>query len=106
MDETGLKQIMEEPQPQSQQGQEQITEEPQPQSQQGQEQIMEEPQPQQGPQDIRREIDDILNEMLADEDLYNILQEPTIHEDEGIELNFEDEIYNDIQPFDYELEIE
>ena len=62
--------------------------------------------PQQGPQDIRQQIDDILNEMLADEDLHNTLQEPVIHEDEGIGLNLEDEIYHDIQPFDYELEVE
>ena len=62
--------------------------------------------PQQGPQDIRQQIDHILNEMLADEDLHDILQEPVIHEDEGIGLNLEDEIYHDIQPFDYELEVE
>ena len=32
--------------------------------------------PQQGPQDIRQQIDDILNEMLGDQDLHNILHEP------------------------------
>ena len=64
------------------------------------------PPPQQGPQDIRQEIDDILNEMMADEDLGNFLQEPNPVEDEGIELNLLDEIYHDIEPFDYELEVE
>ena len=61
---------------------------------------------QQGPQDIRQHIDEILDEMLADEDLNNILLEPNPTEDEGIELNLLDEIYEDIQPFDYELEVE
>ena len=61
---------------------------------------------QQGPQDIRQHIDEILDEMLADEDLNNILMEPNPVEDEGIELNLLDEIYHDIEPFDYELEVE
>ena len=62
-------------------------------------------QPLQGPQDIRQEIDEIINEMLRDEDLHDILEAP-LPEDEGIELNLEDEIYHDIQPFDFELEVE
>ena len=61
---------------------------------------------QQGPQDIRQQIDDILDEMALDEDLADLLQEPNPVEDEGIGLNLLDKIYYDIEPFDFELEVE
>ena len=62
--------------------------------------------PEQGPQQLYRQIDDILDEMISNEDLRNLLEQPNSTEDEGIELNLLDEIYEDIEPFDSELEVE
>ena len=51
------------------------------------------------------EIDGIINELIANEDINNVLQQPGPPEDEGIELNPSDEILGDIEPFDYTLEV-
>ena len=51
-------------------------------------------------------MDEILNELAADEDIGDILDQEGTTEDEGIGLNLEDEIFHDIQPFDYALEVE
>ena len=61
---------------------------------------------QQGPQQRYDNIDQILDEMAADQDIRNMLDQPNPQEDEGIELNLLDEIYDDIQPLDYTLEVE
>ena len=52
------------------------------------------------------QVDDILNEMMVDEVVREMLEQPNPTEDEGIELNFFDEIHDDIQSFDYSLEVE
>ena len=52
------------------------------------------------------EVDDILNEMMVNEDIRNILEQPDPTVDEGIELNIFDEIEFDIEPFDFDLEVE
>ena len=61
---------------------------------------------QQGPQQLYNDIEQILDEMAADRDIGDILDQPNPQEDEGIELNLVDEIYDDIQPLDYTLEVE
>ena len=60
----------------------------------------------QGPPQIYQQIDEILDEMMANEDMRNVLEQPNPTEDEGIELNLLDEIYEDIEPLDYALEVE
>ena len=52
------------------------------------------------------EVDDILNEIMINEDVRNILEQPDPTVDEGIELNILDEIEFDIEPFDFDLEVE
>ena len=60
----------------------------------------------QGPSQLYPSIDEILDELAADEDIGAVLDQGLTGEDEGIGLNLEDEIFHDIQPFDFELEIE
>ena len=60
----------------------------------------------QGPQQLYDQIDQILDEMAVDEDMRNMLDQQNPPEDEGIELNLLDEIYDDIEPLDYTLEVE
>ena len=50
------------------------------------------------------EVDAIINELMQDEAIRNVLDSET--EDEGIGINLFDEIAFDIEPFDYELEVE
>ena len=64
------------------------------------------PLPEQGPSQLYPSIDEILDELAADEDIGPVLDQGLTGEDEGIGLNLEDEIFHDIQPFDFELEIE
>ena len=52
---------------------------------------------------LESQIDAIMNQLLNDQDLGNMLGNEV---DEGIELNVMDEIEFDIEPFDYELEVE
>ena len=54
--------------------------------------------------DVERQIDDIVNELMLDEELRDALNGE--NEDEGIGINVFDEIEFDIEPFDYELEVE
>ena len=49
-----------------------------------------------------QQVDELVNAMNMDDDLRDILERET--EDEGIELSIEEEI--DIEPFDYNLEVE
>ena len=51
-------------------------------------------------------VDDIVDQMMMNEDLRNILEQPQPAVDEGIELNIFDEIEFDIEPLDYSLEVE
>ena len=60
----------------------------------------------QGPSQLFAEVDELLNELAANRDIGDIVEPEAAHEDEGIELNIYDEIYNDIQPLDYALEVE
>ena len=54
--------------------------------------------------DIEGQVDVIMNEIMQDEELRNLLNsEP---EDEGIEITPDDDIVFDIEPFDFELEVE
>ena len=55
---------------------------------------------------LRDEIDGIINELVANEVVNEILQQPDPPEDEGIELNPSDEIFGDTEPFDYTLEVD
>lgn len=57
--------------------------------------------------DINR-IDDILNEIMEDRSLRNLLERADVDvtEDEGIVLNHFDEIAMDIEPFDFNFEVE
>ena len=50
------------------------------------------------------QADDIINELMQDGPVRNLLEQPA--EDEGIELNIFDEIEFDIEPFDFDLEVE
>ena len=47
---------------------------------------------------------DILNEIMENEAMRNLLEQPDPNEDEGIELNVFDEI--DIEPFDFNVDVE
>ena len=59
------------------------------------------------PNDLEAQIDGIMNELLQDELIRGVLDPGNdIELDEGIELNILDEIYQDIEPFDYDLEVE
>ena len=55
---------------------------------------------------IQVQINDIINELVMNEDVRNILEQPNSTEDEGIELNPFEELYGDIEEFDYTLEVE
>ena len=52
----------------------------------------------QGPSQLYRDVDELLNELAANEDIGDILDQEGTTEDEGIGLNLEDEIFHDIQP--------
>ena len=51
-------------------------------------------------------VNEILNELQEDQDLRDVLEDVNNNEDEGIGLNYFDEIELDIQPFNYDLEVE
>ena len=55
--------------------------------------------------DIRQQLDDIVNELLQEDVLRDIFHQPE-PVDEGIELNIIDKIEGDIEPFDFEAELE
>ena len=58
------------------------------------------------PNDLEGRIDAIMNELIQDELIRDMLDPGNdIELDEGIELNMTDEIYNDIEPFDFALEV-
>ena len=63
------------------------------------------PQPEGEAIDIRQQIDNIINELQQEEVLREMFYQ-TEPEDEGIELNIHDEIQGDIEPFDFENEVE
>ena len=51
-------------------------------------------------------IEQIINELELNEDLYNVLNDEPLHDladDEGIGLNLEDEI---VEPFDFAIEVD
>ena len=52
---------------------------------------------------VEDQVDDIINELMQDQGMRDILVEP---EDEGIEINPLDDIAYDIEPFDFNLEVE
>ena len=57
--------------------------------------------------DIERQIDQIVNELMQEEELRGVLEmENDDDDDEGIEISVWDELALDIEPFDYELEVE
>ena len=53
---------------------------------------------------LNNEADDLINELMQDEAIRNLFEQPA--EDEGIELNIFDEIEFDIEPFDFDTEVE
>ena len=55
---------------------------------------------------LQQQLDNIINELVMDEDLHDVLNQPVPAEDEGIELNPHDEILGDILDFDYAREVE
>ena len=63
------------------------------------------PQPEGEDNNISQQIDNIVNELLQEEVLRDIFHQPE-PVDEGIELNIYDEIQGDIEPFDFEIEVE
>ena len=54
--------------------------------------------------DIERQIDQIVNELMLEGEVRDALESE--NEDEGIGINVLDEIAFDIEPFDYELEVD
>ena len=65
--------------------------------------------PQDSPQEvenINEQIDNIINQLEMDEAVRNMLEQPNPVEDEGIVLDPFEEILDDIQEFDYELEVD
>ena len=70
---------------------------------------VETPRPEVIPEVINIErVDEIINELMENQDIQDMLQQFDIDlgEDEGIELNHFDEIRMDIEPFDYNLEVD
>ena len=57
----------------------------------------------QEPANVEDQINDIVNELMQDPAVRDVLSEP---EDEGIKLNPLDDICYDIEPFDFNLEVE
>ena len=55
---------------------------------------------------IDRQIDQIVNELMQEEELRGVLERENDDDDEGIEISVWDEIALDIEPFDYALEVE
>ena len=64
------------------------------------------PPQEQGPSQLYHNIDELLNEMAANPNIGDILEQQETQEDKGIELNLYDEVCEDIQPLDYTLEVE
>ena len=58
------------------------------------------------PELINDIIVDIVNEMEEESERQNMLQQPDVFEDEGIELNPYIDIEMDIEPFDFNIEVE
>ena len=56
--------------------------------------------------DIERQIDQIVNELIQEEELRGVLEMENDDDDEGIEISVWHELAMDIEPFDYELEVE
>ena len=56
-------------------------------------------------ENILIQVDNIINELVMNEDVRDILEQPNPTEDEGIELNPFEELYGDIEEFDYTLEV-
>ena len=52
---------------------------------------------------VEEQVDDLMNELRQDQTLRNILDQP---EDEGIEINPLDDIEYDIEPLDFNIEVE
>ena len=52
------------------------------------------------------DLEDILEEMMGNDDVRNMLMDPDPAQDEGIELTELDDIVFDIEPFDFNLEVE
>ena len=52
---------------------------------------------------VEERVDDIVNQLMEEQTVRDILAEP---EDEGIELNALDDIDIDLEPFDFNLEVE
>ena len=50
------------------------------------------------------QVDAIINQLMEDEQLGDLVEDK--NEDEGIELNIYNELNDDIEPFDYTLEVE
>ena len=55
--------------------------------------------------DLRQQIDAIVSELIQDEGMREIFEQPE-QDDEGIELNIFDEIEHDIISFDFQVEVE
>ena len=58
-----------------------------------------------GANDIDRQIDQIIDELMQEEELRDVLEREN-DDDEGIEISVWDEIALDIEEFDYELEVD
>ena len=52
---------------------------------------------------VEEQVDDVINELMREEAVRNILDQPT---DEGIEIDPLDDIDIDIEPFDFDAEVE
>lgn len=57
-------------------------------------------------EEIDNLINQIVEELQQEDEINEVLNENDDNNDEGIELNIEDEIYMDIEPFDYSLEVD
>ena len=55
---------------------------------------------------IEGQVDEIMNELRQDADLRQIMDEVETQTDEGIDISPLDDIEFDIEPFDFELEVE
>ena len=51
-----------------------------------------------------RQVDELVNQMIREDELRAILEQP--EEDEGIELNIHDELEMEFEPFDFDQEME
>ena len=56
---------------------------------------------------VEQQVNDIMDELRQDQVLWNILDQPENQpEDEGIEINPLDDIEYDIEPLDFDIEVE